>query len=279
MEGVPGFDSHNTAVWSQANLSTLLGGAFVHKSEAVRALKESKLFSGLLAAQLQALQQTAQLKTYRAGDRIFEEGQPGDGLYIIVKGKVAISTLIGENRRFVLANLGPGDFFGEVSALVDLPRSTTATAEQNTEAYRVPQQDLLALLGRWPDLTLALLQEFNLRIRDLDRRCLREMVQVELLTLIGRLAESIIQELKGPLAVIGDSAEVATGSASTPQMRQAAKNQILTQVDRMNTLVSQLLVLSQGAASTAVLDNADCAALVKSLIAAMRADMATLPAD
>src|SRR5437660_826520 len=111
MEGVPGFDSHNTAVWSQANLSTLLGGAFVHKSEAVRALKESKLFSGLLAAQLQALEQTAQLTIYRAGDRIFEEGQPGDGLYIIVKGKVAISTLIEENRGLVLAILGPGDFF------------------------------------------------------------------------------------------------------------------------------------------------------------------------
>ena len=105
------------------------------------------------------------------------------------------------------------------------------------------------------------------------------MVQVELLTLIGRLAESIIQELKGPLAVIGDSAEVVTENASTPQMRQAAKDQILTQVDRMNTLVSQLLVLSQGAASTAVLDNADCAALVKSLIAAMGAEMATQPAD
>ena len=241
----------------------------------MRALKESKLFSGLLAAQLQALEQTAQLKTYRAGDRIFEEGQTGDGLYIIVKGKVAISTLVGQDRPFVLANLGPGDFFGEVAALVDQPRSTTATAEQNTEVYLVPQQDLLALLGRWPDLTFALLQEFNLRIRDLDRRCLREMVQVELLTLIGHLAESIIQELRVPLAVIGDSTEVVTGSASTPLMRQTAKNQILTQVDRMSTLVSHLLVLSQGAASTAVLDNADCAALVKSLIAAMRADMAT----
>jgi hypothetical protein len=61
-------------------------------------LKESKLFSGLLATQLQALEQTAQLKTYKAGDRIFEEGQPGDGLYIIVKGRVAISTLIAQSR-------------------------------------------------------------------------------------------------------------------------------------------------------------------------------------
>ena len=237
-------------------------------------MKESKLFSGLLAAQLQALEQTAQLKSYKAGDRIFEEGQPGDGLYIIVKGEVAISVLIGSNRNFVLANYGPGDFFGEGAALVDLPWSTTATAERETEAYHVPRPDLLALLSRWPDLTLALLQEFNQRIRDLDRRCLREMVQVELLTLIGRLAESIIHELKVPLAVICDSTEIVTGNSSTPQIRQAAKSRISAQVDRMIALVRQLLVLSQGAASTPVLDNADCAALVKSLIGAVRADLA-----
>ncbi len=245
----------------------------------MRALKESKLFSGLLAAQLQALEQTAQLKSYQTGDHIFEEGQPGDGLYIIVKGGVAISTLMGQNRSFVLSKPGPGDFFGEEAALVDQPRSTTAIAEQAAEVYLVPRQDLLALLSRWPDLTLALLQEFNLRIRDLDRRCLREMVQVELLTLIGYLAGSIIHELRAPLAIIGDSVEVVTGRAATPQMRLAAKDQIFTQTARMITLVSKLLVLSRGASSTAVLDNADCAALVKSLIAAMRTDMARQQAD
>jgi CRP-like cAMP-binding protein len=239
----------------------------------VRALKETKLFSGLLAAQLQALEQTAQLKAYRSGDRIFEEGQPGDGVYIIVKGRVAISTLIGQNRSFVLARLDPGDFFGEAAALIDQPRSTTAIAEEDTEVYLVSQHDLLALLGRWPGLTLALLRELNERIRDLDRRCLREMVQVELLTLIGRLAESIIQELKAPLAIIGDSAETVARNDSTRQTRDEARDRILAQVERMNTLVSQLLVLSQGASSTAVLDNADCAELVKSLIVAMRADL------
>jgi CRP-like cAMP-binding protein len=179
----------------------------------------------------------------------------------------------------VLANPGPGDFFGEAAALVDQPRSTTATAEQDTEAYLVPQQDLLSLLGRWPDLALALLQEFNQRIRDLDRRFLREIVQVELLTLLGHLAGSIVQELKPPLAIIEDSAEVVTANGSTPQTRQAARDRILKQSGRMAALVNQLLVLSQGAASAAVLDNADCAALVKSLIAAMRADMAALHED
>jgi signal transduction histidine kinase len=100
------------------------------------------------------------------------------------------------------------------------------------------------------------------------------MVQVELLTLIGRLAESITQELRTPLTIIGDSAEIIGRGDSTPPTRETARNEILAQVERMNALVGQLLVLSQGASSSAVLDNADCSELVKSLIMAMRADMA-----
>ena len=56
------------------------------------ALKASKLFCELLAAELNSLEETAQLKTYKAGRHIFKEGESGDGLYTIVKGKVARKT-------------------------------------------------------------------------------------------------------------------------------------------------------------------------------------------
>ena len=60
---------------------------------------------------LQALEQTAQLKAYKAGRNIFQEGDPGDGLYIIVEGIVQITCLVGQDQRRVLSRLGPGDFF------------------------------------------------------------------------------------------------------------------------------------------------------------------------
>src|SRR5204863_2521473 len=80
-------------------------------------LKTNKLFSGMLAAELQALEQTAQLKTYKAGRNIFQEGDPGDGLYIIVEGKVQITCLVGQDQRRVLSRLGAGGFFGEMAVL------------------------------------------------------------------------------------------------------------------------------------------------------------------
>src|ERR1043166_19578 len=92
------------------------------------ALKTSKLFSGMLAAELPALERTARLQTYQAGAKIFQEGDPGDGLYIIVEGEVQITCLVGQDQRRVLSQLGPGDFFGEMAVLDSQPRSATATA-------------------------------------------------------------------------------------------------------------------------------------------------------
>src|SRR2546430_9222842 len=91
-------------------------------------LKTNKLFTGMLAAELQALEQTAQLKAYKAGRNIFQEGDPGDGLYLIVEGKVQITCQIGQDQRIVLSRLDDGDFFGEMAGVDNQPPSATAPA-------------------------------------------------------------------------------------------------------------------------------------------------------
>ena len=92
------------------------------------ALRANKLFGEMVPAELRALEQTAQIKTYTAGREIFREGERGDGLYTIIEGKVAITKVIPRDQRCVLARLGPGDFFGEMEMVDDQPRTATATA-------------------------------------------------------------------------------------------------------------------------------------------------------
>ncbi|MDH4017667.1 MAG: cyclic nucleotide-binding domain-containing protein, partial [Actinomycetota bacterium] len=64
---------------------------------------------------------------FEAGETIFEEGDPGDTIYVIHSGEVELSRVGGVGRRTV-ARLGPGDFFGEMSVVLGEPRTARAAA-------------------------------------------------------------------------------------------------------------------------------------------------------
>src|SRR5438105_6521478 len=216
-------------------------------------LKSNKLFSGMLAAELQALEQTAQLNTYKAGRHVFQEGDPGDGLYVIVDGKVQISCLVGQDQRRVLSRLGPGDFFGEMAVLDELPRSATASAETDIQVYFFLREDLLNILAHSPSLAVSLVKEFSRRMREFNHQYTQEVLQAERLTLVGRFARSIVHDFKNPLNVIGISAEMAAMERATDEMRQAAKIRIQKQIERLSDMINELLEFTRGSSSAVVL--------------------------
>jgi len=236
-------------------------------------LKTSKLFSGLLAAELQALEQTAQLTAYKAGKSIFQEGDPGDGIYIIVEGNVQITCLIGENQRRVLSRLGPGDFFGEMAVLDQQPRSATALAETDTQVYFILRDDLQRILTRSPGLALGLVREFSQRMRDFNHRYTEEVVQAERLTLVGKFARSIVHDFKNPLNIIGISAEMAAMDNTAPEMRVAAKNRIRKQVDRLSNMINELLEFTRGSVTAMVFAKTNYAVFIRQLMDDIRPEV------
>jgi len=74
---------------------------------------------------------TAGKEDYKAGDVIFKEGSHGVAVYLVESGKVEISKDI-QGKKLVIQTLGPGDIFGEMSYIDHEPRSTTATALEDT---------------------------------------------------------------------------------------------------------------------------------------------------
>src|SRR5438552_517614 len=236
-------------------------------------LKASKLFSGMDAEELPALERAARLQTYQAGRNIFQEGDPGDGLYVIVEGKVQITFLVGQDQRRVLSRLGPGDFFGEMAVLDNHPRSATAAAETDTQVYFIRRDDLQHVLASSPALAVSLVKEFSLRMREFNQQYTQEVLQAERLTLVGRFARSIVHDFKNPLNIIGISAEMAAMENSTPEMRQAGKNRIRKQIDRLSNMINELLEFTRGSASTVVLARTDYADFVKQLVEDIRPEV------
>ena len=79
-------------------------------------------------------------------DVLFHEGDSEDRLYIVVSGKIKLGRTGSAGRENLLAVLGPGQMFGELSVFDPGPRSTTATAVTACEANSTAPPDLLELM-------------------------------------------------------------------------------------------------------------------------------------
>jgi len=229
-------------------------------------LEASKLFNQLKPEELHALRQAAQERTFAAGQEIFREGDRGDGLYIVREGLVEISGRVEQKGRLVFSQVGPGDIFGEMAVIENMPRSAGAVATKETAAYFIPRAEMLAFIERSPGLALALLREISHRLREFNQQYLREVLQAERLAIVGRFARSIVHDLKNPLNIIGLTAEMAGMERATTQMRQQAPARIRKQVERISDMISEILEFTQGAESDFVLAPTDYGAFVTQLM-------------
>jgi CRP/FNR family transcriptional regulator, cyclic AMP receptor protein len=123
------------------------------------------LFEGFAPADRVALAKAATLRTYRRGEIIVEQGQPGDAFYVIVKGRVAVAIVAPDGREVVLNSLGEGEHFGEMALLDDAPRSASVIAQEKSELAILSRAVFFDLLKSNFVLTRGLLAAFSARLR------------------------------------------------------------------------------------------------------------------
>lgn len=104
------------------------------------------LLSHLTSEQKASVKQVMKKKDYRAGETIFEEGEPGDALFFIACGYVSILAASGLKKDMRFASLGPGLYFGEMALLERSVRSARAVADEDCELYVLKMEDLEKLI-------------------------------------------------------------------------------------------------------------------------------------
>ena len=92
------------------------------------AVRNAPLFLALDEEASVALRASMVEIDFTRGQVVFAEGDPGDRLYVIVDGKIKLGTTSNDGRESLLAVLGPGEMFGELSLFDPGPRTATATA-------------------------------------------------------------------------------------------------------------------------------------------------------
>jgi len=108
-------------------------------------------------------------RTFAPGDLVFEEGDPGEVLYVIQSGAIEL-TRTGPAGRVRLATLGAGEFLGEMSVVIGSGRSARAVATTETHTLVLDGETLEAMCMDRPEIAIRIIRRLAARLIDSERR-------------------------------------------------------------------------------------------------------------
>ncbi|XXF80819.1 Stp1/IreP family PP2C-type Ser/Thr phosphatase [Myxococcaceae bacterium GXIMD 01537] len=139
----------------------------------MEALRKIPLFRHLTYKEQTAVLFVATTRTYPAGREIVVEGQPGEELFVVIRGRVAI-----EKNGVEIAELRAGGHFGEMGLIDNAPRSATVRATEPTRTMVIARSDLMNLMKRESILAVKLLWSFVQVLSDRLRAANSELSEV-----------------------------------------------------------------------------------------------------
>jgi CRP/FNR family cyclic AMP-dependent transcriptional regulator len=151
-------------------------------------LKKIPLFATLSEADLQNLTNLLRRKHLGKGELLFQQGDEGTALYIIVQGRIKIS-LSRRMDNVTLAILGQNEFLGEMALLDDLPRSADAIALDDSQLYVLNRKDFLSFLTNNGHIVYSILNALSRRLRKTDD----QVAELCFLNLSARLAKRLVE--------------------------------------------------------------------------------------
>ena len=128
------------------------------------------IFSALSANVLDELLSRMTKRSYQKNNMILMEDEFGDTFFIIAGGSIKITRVSEDGREVILAMLGEGEFFGEMSLLDGETRSANAIAIEESKVLILKRHEFLLFLERFPKIAISLLTEMAGRIRKSDQQ-------------------------------------------------------------------------------------------------------------
>ncbi len=151
-------------------------------------LRRVPLFSGLTEPQLEALAAGSARRSYPKGRTIVSEGEPSQSMYILLAGRAKVQRSDSEGKEVILAVLGSGEFFGEMSLIDDAPRSASVITLEPCEFMAVSKDAFKALLAQSPEVSMNVMRGLVRRLREADKK----IETLALLDVYGRVARVLL---------------------------------------------------------------------------------------
>ena len=155
----------------------------------VQYLRQIPLFSSLNDEEIKAIFELSHTKKCGKDAIILLEDEEGDTLFIILNGKVKVTTFSEGGKEVIFSILNEGDFFGDMSLLDGKPRSATVISIEESELRLIRRFEFLKLIEKHPRIGLVLLEELTSRLRKADER----IESLAILDVTGRIAGILLQ--------------------------------------------------------------------------------------
>jgi uncharacterized membrane protein len=162
-------------------------------------LKDVPLFALLDNDELAVLAGQVEIKSFAARERIYKAGEPSPQAYVLISGKVRVTTIDEDHQEVVVDEPGERDFFGFASMMQQTPHHTSAHALDASVCLEISRDDIQALLERKPhagmDLLTTLARQFHAAHNLVRTRANRNPNQVieEKTTLGEHIADAVAQ--------------------------------------------------------------------------------------
>jgi CRP/FNR family cyclic AMP-dependent transcriptional regulator len=153
-------------------------------------LKSIPLFSTLPEGQLAAMLPAMQQRTYAARSCILRAGQSGEGLYVVLSGRVRVLLDDGEGHEIIVAVFGPNEFFGEIELMDGGPRLANFDCTQPSEVLHIPRKVVLDWVERDPAAAMLVLRTVTRRLAEAHQK----IGNLALVNVYGRVARVLLEE-------------------------------------------------------------------------------------
>ena len=185
-------------------------------------LSRLEMFSGLSEGELQQLATVAVPRSYAAGQVVFREGDPGNTCHVVRSGSLKATKAHPDGRTIALAELHPGDMFGELALFSGERRSATIEALEDSTTVALLADDIRRLLISQPEIAIKMLASLANRVRAANERIARQSFQ----GVAGRVASVLLAQVEArrdePVTDEGDGQRDVVVTATQADIAQLA---------------------------------------------------------
>lgn len=135
-------------------------------------IRRLNLLSGMSEQEMNNIAAMTRMSRHRRGELIYLSGDPSRSIYFLKEGRIKVTGLSEDGHEVLLDVIGPGEIFGEIGAIDETPRTTSAQTIEDSLLGEMHGNDFEALLAAYPKMSLEVLKRVGFRLKKVEARLL-----------------------------------------------------------------------------------------------------------